>query len=405
MHQPATVDWSRLLADRSAHMRASEIRELLKLLDQPDIISFAGGIPDPALFPAEAARQASESILGDPAMAAHALQYAASEGHLPLRRWIAGYMARQGVACDADNIVLTSGSQQALDLLGRLMIDAGTTVAVTAPTYLGALQAFNSYQPHYVRLDPSAPASVEAGTRLAYVVADFANPTGRSLDLVARRGLVELARHRRMPLIEDAAYRDLRFDGEPLPSCLALDIDACGDIEHSLVAYCGTFSKSLSPGLRVGWICAARQLVQKVVLAKQAGDLHSPPLTQMIAHRLAETCFDAQVRLNCETYGRRRDAMLQALGRHMPPGVAWQEPEGGMFVWLELPAACDGGDLLQQALAEARIAFVPGRAFFADGSGHNTIRLNFSMNPPERIEQGVARLGRLVERHAAVTAA
>lgn len=401
--------WDALLAGRAARMRASEIRELLKLLEQPDVISFAGGIPDPALFPAEAIAEACGAILADPAAAGQALQYSVSEGYLPLRQWIAGHMAHLGVPCTADNIVITSGSQQGLDLLGKLLLSPGDTALVAAPTYLGALQAFNPYEPRYATLDPDGHGTDADGCReaaraaggrpaLAYVVPDFANPTGETLDRAARLRLLDLTAALGVPLIEDAAYQALRFEGAAQPPCLALDIERRGSIERSRVVYCGTFSKTIAPGLRVGWICAAQPLVRKIVLARQAADLHSATLNQMVMRRVAETLYDRQVARIVGAYAGRRDAMLAALDQHMPAGVRWSRPEGGMFVWLTLPAGFDGAKLLASALHEERIAFVPGGAFFADGSGANTVRLSYSRPSEAAIGEGIARLGRVIAR-------
>ena len=250
-------------------MKASEIRELLKLLEQPDIISFAGGIPDPALFPAEAYRTAyANALAGDGA--GSALQYSVSEGYKPLRDWIAGEMGKLGIPCDASNILITSGSQQALDYLGKLMLSPGDTALVGWPTYLGALGAFNAYEPAYDRLDPkgnrsaadfTATAEAAGGrVKFAYLSVDFANPTGETLDRAAREAVIDLADEMDIAIIEDAAYQTLRFDGEPIPPILALEIARKGSIENCRTLYCGSFSKSLAPGLRVGWICAAHDI-------------------------------------------------------------------------------------------------------------------------------------------------
>ncbi len=400
-------DWHGLFADRADRMRASEIRELLKLLDQPDVISFAGGIPDPSLFPAEAIRQATDAVLTDDRLRDQALQYSVSEGYLPLRRWIVRYMAGLGVACDPSNIVITCGSQQALDFLGKLLLSPGDTALVTAPTYLGALQAFNAYQPRYGQLTPGGgnrtpaayrDAAAAAGSRvkLAYVVPDFANPTGITLDLTARERLSSLAEALGIAVIEDGAYSALRYEGVAQPPLLALDIARSGSIEAARTIYCGTFSKTLAPALRIGWICAARPVIEKAVLIKQASDLHSATLNQMVMQRVADAAYDSQLVKLRVAYGRRRDAMLAALTRSMPAGVAWTRPEGGMFVWLTLPEGCDGTRLLARAIEEARLAFVPGRAFFADESGSNTIRLSFSLASEAQLDQGLARLGRLI---------
>ncbi len=404
------MNWTAALARRADRMRASQIRELLKLLDQPDIISFAGGIPNPQLFPAQAMSEAYAKILAGP-KSAQALQYSISEGYPPLRRWIAERMNRLGVACEIDNIVITSGSQQGLDFLGKLFISEGDTALVAAPTYLGALQAFNAYEPRYdilpgeeTNITPARyrDAAAAAGSRLAlaYAVTDFANPTGITVSEAARLKLLDLTTELGIPLIEDAAYTALRFEGEPVPSCLALDVRRQGSIERSAVVYCGTFSKTIAPGLRVGWTCAARELVQKIVLAKQAGDLHSASINQMVMHEVVEAVYDAQIAKITADYRIRRDAMLAALAQSMPPGVSWTRPQGGMFVWLTLPESLDSTDLLARAVKEARVAFVPGDAFFVDGTGHNTMRLSYSLPPPDKIAEGIARLGRLIEKAA-----
>lgn len=394
-----------LYASRTARMGASEIRELLKLLDQPDVISFAGGIPNPDLFPVDRLSTAYGSVLTD--AAAGALQYSVSEGYAPLRAWIAARMSRLGVPCGTDNIVVTSGSQQALDFIGKLTLSPGDTALVTAPTYLGALQAFNAYEPRYDTLEPESerPTAAAYADRaraadsrigLAYAVPDFANPTGETLTRAARERLLDLTGELDVLLVEDAAYTDLRFAGERVPSLAALAIERTGDIEQSNVLYCGTFSKTVAPGLRVGWVCGPSDAVRRIVLAKQASDLHSSSVNQIVMHRVVEEIYDAQLERVRAAYRERRDVMLAALERSMPGDVLWREPEGGMFLWLTLAEHVDGADLLERALAEQRVAFVPGHAFFADHSGRNTIRLSYSLPPLEAIEEGVARLGHIL---------
>lgn len=391
-----SFDWSSVYADRAERMGASEIRELLKLLDQPDIISFAGGIPDPALFPLEAFQHAYGAALGQEASARQALQYSVSDGLPELRQWIAEYMGRLGAPCGPENILVTSGSQQALEFLGRLLLSPGDGALVAWPTYLGALQAFNAYEPEYRRLDPRANATDAPGdgrpAKFAYIVPDFANPTGETLTLEERQNVLAIARAAGAMVIEDAAYTELRYEGEARPPLLALEIADVGGIEASRVAYCGTFSKTLSPGLRVGWIAAASELIQKLVLVKQASDLHSAPLNQMAAARVAATSFADQTARIRPAYRERRDAMLAALERHLPDGFRWSRPEGGMFVWVEGPPGLDARALLEKAVRRHRIAFVPGQAFFADGSGQETMRLSFSLADPATIEEGVQRL-------------
>ncbi|GHG85907.1 aminotransferase-like domain-containing protein [Pseudodonghicola xiamenensis] len=394
-----------IFATRAARMKASEIRELLKLLDQPGIISFAGGIPDAALFPADAFAEAFADAL-TPERQALALQYSVSEGYLPLRQWIVGEMARIGIACDVDNVLITSGSQQALDYLGKLFLSPGDTALVGWPTYLGALAAFNAYEPHYDQLNVNGNRTVESyveaaekngGTvKFAYLSADFANPTGETLDRAAREHLLDLAEGADCAVIEDAAYQSLRYDGEAIPPILALEIARKGNIENCRTIYCGSFSKTLSPGLRVGWVVAAQPVISQMVLLKQAADLHSSTINQMAVCEVAERCFDDHVARIREVYHRRRDVMLEALATYMPEGVEWTRPEGGMFVWITLPEEVDGADLLARSLETEKVAFVPGRAFFADASNGNTIRLSFSAMKEELIVEGIQRLGRLL---------
>ncbi len=401
------MDWKTLLATRNSRMKASEIREILKLLDQPDIISFAGGIPDPKLFPVEAFQQAyAQALSGDNAQAA--LQYSVSEGYVPLREWIRDEMGEVGVPCDIDNILITSGSQQALDYLGKLLISPNDTALVGWPTYLGALGAFNAYEPNYDQLYPNSNRSAadyaqtadDKGGRVkfAYTSVDFANPTGVTLDGQERENLLNLADDLGIAIIEDAAYQSLRYDGTAVPPILALEIARKGTIDACRTIYTGSFSKTLSPGLRVGWVCAAKPVITQMVLIKQASDLHTPSINQMVINTVARGGFDAHVKTTRNAYRNRRDHMLAALKAHMPDGVEWTHPEGGMFIWLTLPKHIDGTELLAKSLQSARVAFVPGQAFFADRSGANTIRLNFSLADGDVIDEGIMRLGQLLDK-------
>ncbi len=397
------MDWHQIFATRNDRMKASEIRELLKLLDQPDIISFAGGIPDPDLFPVQAFQDAFAQALS-PEMQATALQYSVSEGYGPLRDWIVTEMARLGIPCTRDNILITSGSQQALDYLGKLLLSPGDTALVGWPTYLGALGAFNAYEPRYDRLDPEtnrsaadyAEAAGEGRVKFAYMSVDFANPTGKTLDADMRERVIDLADALDIAVIEDAAYQSLRYEGEPLAPVLAREIERKGDIDACRTLYCGSFSKTLAPGLRVGWVCGASEVISQLVLLKQAADLHSATINQMAIATVAEAQFDAHVEKIKTAYRARRDRMLAALDAHMPAGVSWTKPEGGMFVWLTLPKHLRGDDLLALSLKTERVAFVPGHAFFADGSGGNTLRLSFSRTDAATIDEGIARLGALI---------
>lgn len=388
---PPSPFWEDRFSPRMAHVRASEIRELLKLLDQPDILSFAGGIPDPTLFPVERIQSFYAEILADSGQ--QALQYSVSEGLPALRRWVAERMTRAGAPCDAENIVITAGSQQALDLLGKLFLAAGDTVLVERPTYLGALGAFNAYEPTYADLGGETPS----GARLAYVVPDFANPTGRTLTRLERLKLLDRASEGEFLIIEDGAYRELRFAGTDEPMLLALDIARTGSIEHARTIFCGTFSKTLSPALRLGWICAPTPVVDRIVLLKQGADLHASTINQMVAERIVSEGYDQHLGRLRAAYRERNSAIQDALARHMPMGVTWTKPQGGMFVWVTLPEGLDGARLLEAALAEARVAFVPGAPFFAVGAQDNTLRLSYSLPPLDAIDEGVRRLARVIE--------
>lgn len=400
--------WEPRYADRAARLQASEIRELLKLLEQPDIISFAGGIPDPELFPTEAVREAYALSLSDEKRAGRMLQYSISEGDPQLRGWIADHMGSKGVACTADNILITSGSQQALEFLGKLFLSPSDTALVTAPTYLGALQAFSASEPAYDQLPLTTgnrtavsyreTAQTAGGdVKLAYVVPDFANPTGETLSLEGRRAMLSLAGELDIPIIEDAAYAALRYDGAEIAPLQAIDVSGTGSIDASRVIYCGTFSKVFTPGLRVGWICAPQPIIHRLTLIKQASDLNSAAINQAVMRHLAETIFDAQVTRARQSYRTKRDTMLAALAKHMPQGTSWTEPDGGLFVWVTLPASINAADLLKRAVAEAGVAFVPGHAFFADGSGKNTMRLSFSLPDVASIARGIKSLAGLIK--------
>jgi DNA-binding transcriptional MocR family regulator len=385
------------LSARARSMKASEIRELLKLVGRPSMISFAGGIPDPGLFNVALFQDAWRHAFGGPSIAREALQYSTTEGYAPLRQWLAGHLARLGVPAGPDNILVTTGSQQALDLIGKLLLDKGSTVVTARPTYLGALQAFSAFEPHFSSIEAPQPVGDDAA-RLLYLVPDFANPTGLTMSRAARHAALEQAQVLNAIILEDAAYTALRYDGEPLPAIAALDAASAGSIESTRTLYCGTFSKTLSPGLRVGWVCGPAALIRKLAMLKQGADLHTASFNQMVMHQVALAGFDTQVERIRAVYRTRRDAMLTALDHHAPPGVRWKRPEGGMFVWLELPEHIDASLLLKQAIRQD-IAFVPGGAFFPDGSGRNTLRLSFSLSDEAQIEVGIFKLCDLIGQH------
>lgn len=401
--------WEPRYSSRAERMKASEIRELLKLLDQPGVISFAGGIPDPGIFPAQDFAAAYADALGAPQTAGVFLQYSVSEGYAPLTGWIADYMARQGVPATRDNILVTCGSQQGLDFLGKLLLSPNDTALVARPTYLGALQAFSAYEPRYDTLPGGVgnqtpqvfdAAARAAGGRVkfAYVVPDFANPTGETMTRAEREALLRLADELDVPVLEDAAYRDVRFEGETVPAIQALDVARAGSLDASRVIYLGSFSKTVAPGLRLGWICASRALIARLVLVKQASDLNVSVVNQRVMHEVVSKRYDDLVRTAIGHYSVKRDAMLAALAEFMPASTSWSHPEGGLFVWLTLPDRLSGAALLKRAVAEENVAFVPGGAFFHDGGGANTIRLSYSLPTPADIREGVRRLAQVVAR-------
>jgi 2-aminoadipate transaminase len=373
-------------------MNPSAIREILKLTEMPGIISLAGGLPSALTFPVEAVREATAKVLRDTPR--EALQYAASEGFAPLREWVAAEMTGRGVAVDPAHVLITTGSQQGLDLVGKVLIDAGSRVAVESPTYLGALQAFVPYEPEFVSLAsdergplPTALASAR-GARFLYVLPNFQNPSGRSLDAARRADLAAASAEAGVPIVEDNPYGDLWYDAEP-PAPIASHWPA-GTI------YLGSFSKVLAPGLRLGYVIAPDRVFAKLVQAKQAADLHTPGFNQRIVHEIVASGFlDAHVPTIRSRYRVQRDAMQAALLAHLPTDGAlacrWQRPGGGMFFWVELPPAIDSEALLLKAVARG-VAFVPGAPFFAGVPRRNTLRLSFVTVGAEAIERGIAAL-------------
>ena len=380
------MSWT--LSQRAQKLTSSAIREILKVTERPEVISFAGGLPSPATFPVEAIEAACVRVFADHPHAA--LQYGPTEGIAPLRGWIA---ERYGV--DVERVILTTGSQQALDLLGKVLIDTGSPVLVETPTYLGALQAFSMFEPHYVSVpsddgglipDALTPA-LTAGARFLYAQPNFQNPTGRRLSLARRKALIERARTLGLLIVEDDPYGELSYEGEKLPSLLSMHADG--------VVHLGTFSKVLAPGLRLGYLIAPPELCRKIAQAKQAADLHTPSFTQRVAYEVVRTgLLDTHIPTIRALYAAQCQAMLDALKTHMPDGVRWNTPEGGMFIWMTLPSGLDATALLQQAIAR-HVAYVPGAPFYADTPQVETLRLAFVTVPAPRIADGVAILGAL----------
>ena len=384
------------LARRAQRMSPSIIREILKVAERPGIISMAGGLPSPETFPIEVMRAATDRVLRHTPR--EALQYSASEGFGPLREWVADYVRVQGLKVEASQILITTGSQQGLDLVGKVLIDAASPVAIEAPTYLGALQAFAPYEPEFVTLpcDDDGPLpgglTVATGARFLYVLPNFQNPSGRCVSAARRRELVQGARTLGVPIVEDNPYGDLWFDAPPPPPLAASWPEG--------TVYLGSFSKVLAPGLRLGYIVASAELVPKLLQAKQASDLHTPGLNQRLVH---EVIRDGFLRDHVPTirarYRAQRDAMQAALARHLPPGFRWNAPVGGMFFWVEGPPLLDAMALLPRAV-ERGVAFVPGAAFYADHPRLNTLRLSFVTVPPEDIHRGIVRLAQAIEETA-----
>jgi 2-aminoadipate transaminase len=394
IENPNPIQWR--FSDRAQQLQSSFIREILKITQQPEIISFAGGLPSPATFPVEHMKAAFDKVLTDNGKTA--LQYGPTDGYLPLREWIANSLSIPGSTIRAEQILMTSGSQQALDLLGKVLVDEGSRVLVETPSYLGALQAFSVYRPEFVSvttddhgLVPSSVDTVADGARMLYALPNFQNPTGRSLSVERRQELVETCARHGLPLIEDDPYGALSYKGEPSPKMLNMNPDG--------VIYMGSFSKVLTPGIRLGYVVAPTPLVRRLELAKQAADLHTAQLTQMVVHEVVKDGFlDKHIPSIRALYGSQCQAMLDAMDQHFPEGVSWTRPEGGMFIWVTLPKHIDAMKLLDEALAQ-KVAFVPGSPFYANTPETNTLRLSFVTVPPARIVEGIAILGKLIAKH------
>lgn len=397
-------DWNALFARRMQGVVASDIREKMKLLESHEIVHLGGGLPDPDIFPYDPLQTASEKIWGDRALARTALQYASSEGHRPLREWIAREMSAQGATCSIDNILITNGSQQGLDFVAKLLLSPGDTAMVEIPSFIGALRAFDAYEPQYLGLPEDAAdwnADDLSGAKFCYVGPDFRNPTGTTMSLAERHKLLDLAGETGMAIVEDGCYEQLRYRGEDIPSLLSLAIARSGDIEKVSVLHTGTFSKTIAPSLRIGWIAGPAEVIRKLVLIKQASDLATSALNQMLLLEVLDTDLDAAVARGCETYRERLDAMLAALETNMPESVTWTRPEGGLYVWCELPPHIDGNRFAERALLEYAVSIVPGSAFYPAGARNvetkrNTFRLSFSMISSEAARIGIERLGKLV---------
>ncbi|HTS34032.1 MAG TPA: PLP-dependent aminotransferase family protein [Candidatus Solibacter sp.] len=395
--------WNSRYAQRTLGVKSSAIRELLKVTQRPEIISFGGGLPAPDVFPVQRFEEACHKVLSE--HGAQALQYGTTEGYEPLREMIARNIARYGIRAKADNVLITAGSQQALDLIGKLLINRGDRILCEAPTYLGALQAFNVYGAQYVPIPvdedgmrtEQLDSSLRAGPKFMYVLPNFQNPAGVTLSEGRRHELILLADKYGIPIVEDDPYGQLRYEGEHLTPLVVLDRDNLRrDNGFTLgnVIYLSTFSKTLAPGIRLAWMVAPEDVISKLVQLKQATDLHTSTFAQYVAYEVARDGFlDQHVKLIRQVYRERRDAMLRALEEHFPPEVTWTHPKGGLFLWVTMPEGTDSESLLRTALAQ-NVAFVPGDSFYANNGaeGSRHMRLNFSHSHPDQIREGIRRL-------------
>lgn len=407
--------WNSRYALRTLRAKGSTIRELLKITQRPEVISFAGGLPAPEVFPVKRFEEACRIVLEK--HGPRALQYGPTEGYEPLREMIARNISRYGILAESENVLITSGSQQALDLIGKLLVNSGDRVLVEAPSYLGALQAFNVYGAQFVSVplddDGMRTQELEGSLRVSpkfmYVLPNFQNPAGVTLAEERRRQLIFLADKYGIPIVEDDPYGQLRYEGDHIAPLVVLDyktLSSHNGLPPANVIYLSTFSKTLAPGIRLAWIVAPSEVIGKLVLLKQAADLHTSTFNQMVAYETAKDGFlDQHVKLIRQVYRERRDAMLNALEGFFPPEVTWTHPKGGLFLWTTVPKEIDCRLLFRSALAED-VAFVPGDCFYANDvlEGCRHMRLNFSFSPPDQIEEGIRRLSVAVKmqlRHAA----
>ncbi len=386
------------LSERASEVKANIIREILKITRRPNIISFAGGLPAPELFPLEDIKEASSNAIDN--FGPSALQYTLSFGIPELREWLSQWIKKYGTDATAEEILITGGSQQGLDLVGKVFLEKGAVVITETPTYLGALQAFNLYQAKYVAVDMDSGGMVveqvedrikEYNPRLIYVVANFQNPSGITLSYERRKKLVAIAEKYNIPIVDDNPYGQLRFEGEDVPSLKSIGGD--------LVIELGTFSKIISPGLRIGWIAASKEVCNTFERMKQGSDLHTNTFAQYVIYEFVKDgALDKHIEKIKESYRERREVMIQAMEESFPEGVKFTRPQGGLFLWITLPEKLSATDLLDEAVQNG-VAYVPGYPFFAQGGGHNTMRLNFSNAKPDAIKSGIQRLGEVFKKH------
>lgn len=386
---------SELYANRMRQLRPSTIREILKVAAQPEIISFAGGLPAPELFPVEAVRAAADGVISRHGR--EALQYGPSEGFPPLRDWIANEMQSRGIKAVPSDVLVTNGSQQVLDLVAKLFLNPGDVVLTENPTYLAAIQAFQALEARFVPVPTDGEGLIPEALpelikkhrpKFLYTIPNFQNPTGVTMSGARRAALARIAATHGLLVLEDDPYGKLRYRGTEILPIKHWDETGC-------VLYASTFSKTIAPGLRLGWVAAPAEIFSRLLILKQASDLHTSGLDQRVAHAYL-TQNDQSAHLECirSAYGERFGVMDAALKKEMPEGYSWTKPDGGMFLWVTGPAALDGLSLLEKAIKH-QVAFVPGRDFFPTDSGGNYLRLNFSNSSPDRIREGIRRLGAL----------
>jgi 2-aminoadipate transaminase len=399
------MNWDSLFAVRTQEMKRSTVREILKLTARPEVISFAGGLPAPELFPVERIRQATDTVLAE--RGREVLQYSTSEGMPELRDLIAKRLSSGKFQIHRDNILITSGSQQAVDMIARIFLDEGDHVIVENPTYVGMLTSWKPFHLHFSAVPTDADGMcveeleplLSQPHKIMYSIPTFQNPQGTTLSRERRAKLAEIIVKHNLPFVEDDPYGELRYSGEPVPSVLQMEASYRGSTSvEGNVIYCGTFSKILTPGLRIGWVVADFPVIDKLVQVKQATDLHTSTLNQFITYEVArdEAFVDEHVTLLRDVYRQRRDLMLQTMDEHFPQEVTWTRPEGGLFLMVTLPLHLKAADILKQALAHD-VAFVPCEDFFIGGTGQNTFRLNYSNARPERIAEGIKRLGSVLK--------
>ena len=386
------------------NMKRSEIRELLKFTRQPDIISFAGGLPGPETFPVADFEDISCEILRE--KGAVALQYGTTEGEKPLREEVAKYLAREKSNINAENILITAGSQQGLDIIAKIFLDPNDIAIVELPTYIGGIQAFRAYRAkmigivqddHGMKMDQLEATLKKLADRrkkpkFIYVVPDFQNPSGVTMSLERRKRLLELAHQYEVPIIEDSPYKDLRYKGNSIPAIYSLD-------KENYVIVLGTFSKLLCPGLRLAWIMAPSDWMDRMIVAKQSMDLCCPSYTQLlVAEYMKRGLLHAQVEKIRKIYGRKLEFMLESLAKYMPKGVEWSKPEGGLFLWIKLPKRMSANELFPKAIKN-KVAYVVGSAFHCNDKGQNTMRINFSYSTEQQIDQGIQRLANMIKEN------